>query len=354
MKNTFKLLFTAILISGLWSCEDEQELIFSNPPASFEIVTPLDGSVFLEPDRAGDIALTVTWNDADFGDAIIANYDVEISLPNAEFASPIVAGNTTNNFVTWTVEELNGAATLAGVEPFTDTPQDISIRVKAYLGTNQSEIVYSNVITVGVTTYTTETPLLYVVGNFLAAGGYGNDWTPSSAVPLASSGFGETDFEGYVFFNAASFEYKFLPTNVSFDGDYGDDGNFSGTLVQEGEVNCTGTGAGYYRVQADTDLLTYLITPTAWGIVGAATPGGWDNSTALTYNSTSKKWEGTVVMTAGGYKFRANNAWTVNLGGSTDSLTYNGPDLILDASGTYLVKLDLSNPRAYSYELIAQ
>jgi hypothetical protein len=354
MKNTFKLLLTTILLSGLCSCEDEQELIFSNPPASFEILSPVDGSVFLEPERAGDIALTVTWNDADFGDAIIANYDVEISLPSSEFSSPVLAGNTTSNFITWTVEELNGAATLAGVEPFTDTPQDISIRVKAYLGTNQSEIVYSNVITVGVTTYTTETPLLYVVGSFLGASGYGSDWNPGSAVPLASSGFGETDFEGYVYFNSASFEYKFLPTNVSFDGDYGDDGSFAGTLVQEGEVNCTGAGAGYYRVQADTDLLTYAITPTVWGIVGAATPGGWDNSTALTYNATTKKWEGVVTMTAGEFKFRANNAWAINFGGDPAQMTYDGGNLSVDAGGTYLVELDLSNPRTYSYTLTAQ
>ena len=135
--------------------------------------------------------------------------------------------------------------------------------------------------------------------------------------------------------------------------DWGDNGSFSGVLAVTGESDCTAT-AGYYRVQANTTTLTYSETLTNWGIIGAATPGGWNTSTALTYNSTTKKWEGTVTLTAGEFKFRANDAWTINLGGDSDqdgSMNYDGPNLSVATAGTYFVSLDLSNPRAYTYSI---
>jgi hypothetical protein len=161
-----------------------------------------------------------------------------------------------------------------------------------------------------------------------------------------------------------------LPTNANFDGDYGDtgtaDGSYSGTIEQEGEVNVglPAGQAGYYRVQVDTEALTYNLTRTEWGIIGNATPGGWDNSTPMTYDPATKKWTVIAVMTAqsapdNGWKFRANNAWEINLGdttvNSTDgTLSYGGSNISIAAAGTYRIELDLSNPRAYTYTITLQ
>jgi hypothetical protein len=49
---------------------------------------------------------------------------------------------------------------------------------------------------------------------------YGADWT-TTLPALAASGFGKTDFEGYVNFDDANAQYKFHLKNTSFDGDYG-------------------------------------------------------------------------------------------------------------------------------------
>ena len=192
----------------------------------------------------------------------------------------------------------------------------------------------------------------------LAVPGNHQGWDPPTAPRIASSGFGETDYEGYIWLDG---EFKFVAPNAAGEfawgnTDYGDDGSFSGVLVETGESNAS-TAAGYYRVKANTTTLTYSVEPTSWGIVGAATPGSWDNSTALTYNTTSKKWEGIVVMTAGEFKFRANNAWDINLGGDNDDdtyMNYGGPNLSNGADGTYLVELNLNNPREYTYTLTAQ
>ena len=165
--------------------------------------------------------------------------------------------------------------------------------------------------------------------------------------------------------NVSSPEFKLLPTNVNVDGDYGDDGSFSGTLLQTGESNIQLSASGYYRITANTDptVLSYNVEATRWAITGSATPLGWpDNGVVdqdLTYNPTTKKWEIIIPLTAGGnqFKFRANDAWTLNYGddGNDGTLEFNsGSNLSVSASGTYLVELDLSNPRNYTWTATLQ
>jgi starch-binding outer membrane protein SusE/F len=347
MKNTFKLLLATVLFSGLWSCEDEQDLMILTPPASFQILTPDAGTaVELTPGLQDNPALTVTWAAADYENPTAITYDVEVSKSGNDFETFIVAGSTSNTNITWSVLELNAAAGAAGLTPFVE--EGLDIRIKSTTGTADAQAVYSNVVTVLLKTFTTELPKIAVPGNH-------QGWNPPTAPRLAASGFGLTDYDGYLWLDGG---YKFVGPDGSGNfnwgnTDWGDDGSFSGGLAETGESDCTAT-AGYYRVQANTSTLIYSTTPTVWGIVGAATPGGWDNSTALTYNFTSKKWEGIVVLTAGEFKFRANNAWTLNFGGDPAQMSYDGSNLSVDAGGTYLVALDLSNPRVYSYTLTAQ
>lgn len=191
--------------------------------------------------------------------------------------------------------------------------------------------------------------------NKLAVPGNHQGWNPPTAPKIASTGVGLTDYEGYMMLNGG---YKFLSPDASGvfnwgNTDWADDGSFSGVLAEQGESDCS-SPAGYYRVIADTEALTYSTELTNWGIIGAATPGGWDASTPLTYNATTKMWEGIVALSAGEFKFRANDAWTINYGGDPAAMSQDGANLSVGVAGTYLVKLNLSSPRAYTYELIAQ
>lgn len=358
MKNIVKSLAILSLFAGLVSCEGEDNLMFSSPEGAFQILSPNTGEgVVLDPATPSNPGLSLTWEDISYGTPTQVTYTVEIDKSGDNFDTPLVLTSTTNTFATITSEALNAAAVGAGLTPFTQ--EGLEIRIKSSIGTTGSEPAYSNVVTYLVTTYSTDLPRMYVTGNFGAASGYNNDWTPSAGVPLAASAFGATNFEGYVYMNVAAPEFKILPTNVSWDGDYGDDGSFSGTLLQEGESNILLSAAGYYLIKADTDLLTYSATPTTWGIIGAATPGSWNSSTPLTYNPTTKVWEGDMALTAGEFKFRANDAWAINLGGydaskpnTGDQMSYDGPNLVTEA-GNFHVVLDLSNPRAYTYTLTA-
>src|SRR4051812_7579468 len=58
-------------------------------------------------------------------------------------------------------------------------------------------------------------------------------------------------------------------------------------------------------------------TYTTVGIIGTATPHGWDASTPMRLASSSDahQWTITLQLTQGEAKFRANDNWTVNWGG---------------------------------------
>lgn len=363
MKKKLKLSTLALLLIAGVSCENDDQKMAS-PSGGPELLTPLDGSSYvLDPAVGTNEVTTLVWNHADYSVQTEVNYDVEVALAGTDFATTVAGGSTTNRFVVWSHEALNTVALEAGLTPY--TAGDLEVRIKSSLGSNAEMVAYSNVITITITPYTTDLPKIAVPGNH-------QGWSPPTAPLMASSGFGQTNFEGYISLDG---EFKFLRPKADgtfdWDGDsadWGDDGTFSGVLLNTGETNCTAT-AGYYWVKANTATLTYSITPiTTWGIIGSATPGGWDSSTPMTYNPTTKKWSIVVTLVDGEYKFRSNNIWNAgsvqyNLGGfqadkvgddyAGESMSYGGANLVVTA-GTYLVELDLSNPRAYTYTLTPQ
>ncbi len=354
MKNIFKSILAVTILAGFASCEDEQDLRFVDPAGEFRILSPVSGeSVTLLPETPTNPALSLAWESMDFGTPTEITYTVEVDRAGDNFDTPIALTSTSNTYATVTVEALNNAASDAGLEPFEQG--GLEVRIKAAVAA--ADPVYSTSIAYLVTTYSTDLPKLYLPGSYQDESGYGSDWTHATAATLAAAAFGQTDYEGYVYIAndlTGSDGFKFTDAPNWDNGIYGDDGTFSGLLASPGDnvlIN-----AGYYRMNVDTDALTYSATPTQWGIVGAATPGGWDLSTALTYNPTDKVWEGDVTMTAGEFKFRANNAWDINLGadGNADgSMDYGGGNLSTPAGGSFHVVLDLSNPRMYTYTITA-
>jgi len=351
MKNILiKSALALVIMAGFSSCTDEQDLMISKPQGAFAILSPQSGeSVTLSPDTPLNPGLALTWAAMNYGSPTEVTYAVEVDKSGDDFDTPTVITTTTNTFATISSDALNGASVSAGLVPFSQGGLDV--RIVATIGTTGSQTTYSNVITYLVTPYSTELPKIAVPGNH-------QGWNPPTAPRLASSAFGATDYEGYVYLNGG---FKFVAPDPAGNfnwgnPDWGDDGSFSGVLALTGESDCT-SAAGYYRVKANTTTLTYSTEVTNWGIIGAATPNGWNSSTPLTYNSSTKKWEGTVVLTAGEFKFRANEAWSINLGGDPDadgSMNYDGPNLSTATGGIFAVVLDLSNPRKYTYTITAQ
>lgn len=179
-------------------------------------------------------------------------------------------------------------------------------------------------------------------------------WNPETAPILYSRNF-DFKYEGYVYFDEDGTEFKFTSA-PNWDGtNYGDGGN--GTLSTDGGAgNLSVSEAGYYKLDADLSgsPYTYNLTKTDWGLIGDATAGGWDNSTPMTYNPDTKVWTVKTTLSAGSFKFRANNGWDINLGGALSNLTYGGDNISVAEAGEYVVTLNLSNAAAYEATIVKQ
>ena len=80
--------------------------------------------------------------------------------------------------------------------------------------------------------------------------------------------------------------------------------------------------AGYYRVDFNSETGDYNFTEignySTIGIIGDATPGGWDNDTDLMQDSIDPTiWTAALALTDGEAKFRADDDWAVNWGAGT-------------------------------------
>lgn len=137
---------------------------------------------------------------------------------------------------------------------------------------------------------------------------------------------------------------KLLPTTATVTLNTED-----GTITDDGATNSDGqwfvadgkSGLYYFEINTADQGVTWniIIDEASFEIIGAATPGGWDAGTAMTYNDdlASSTVSG-IALTDGEYKFRVNSAWDFNLGGSLDGLTFNGSNLTATA-GTYDVTI---------------
>ncbi len=142
-------------------------------------------------------------------------------------------------------------------------------------------------------------------------------------------------------------EAKFRANNV-WDDNWGSGDFPTGT----GELNGPNipVSAGVYIVTFDTNTGAYNFREVGIGIIGTATPGGWDSDTDMTYSGG-----GVVSLTMdlldGVAKFRADDDWAYNWGGTdfpSGTGTINGSDIPVTA-GNYTIKFNV-NTGAYSFE----
>ena len=174
-------------------------------------------------------------------------------------------------------------------------------------------------------TYTVGKPVLYMAGD-------ANGWDHSDYL---SSDDG-VHYTGYMYLNQNGFKFS---TQPNWDGtNYGVDFSTAGDAP---DIKMTDP-AGFYQVDIDLSAKTYTLSPFNIGIIGNATPKGWDGDTEMTYNPEERCWElKNVELTDGEMKFRHTNDWNLNWGGPLDALVHDG-DNIAVAAGTYDIKLEVN------------
>ena len=171
--------------------------------------------------------------------------------------------------------------------------------------------------------YSVGKPILYMAGD-------ANGWNHSDVLNSDDG----VKFTGYMYLNQNGFKFS---TQPNWDGtSYGADFD---TAPDAGNIVIT-EEAGFYQVDVDLSAKTYTLTPFTIGIIGNATPKGWDGDTDMTYNPEERCWElKNVTLTDGEMKFRHTNDWNLSWGGELDNLTtQNGPNIAV-AAGTYDIKL---------------
>ncbi|MCO6477850.1 MAG: SusF/SusE family outer membrane protein [Phaeodactylibacter sp.] len=186
---------------------------------------------------------------------------------------------------------------------------------------------------------------LYLVGGLAAHGA----WTPDASIPFMKVADGA--FEIFAPLEAGT-GFKFLEIQ-DWPGDWGMDPNNPGSIIQEGEQDATVNESGFYLIRIDFNERSATFTKTDWGLIGSATPTGWDSDTDMTFQNDFE-WTITIDLTGGGaIKFRANDDWPINFGDNdTDgSLERGGADIPVGEDGNYTVTMKLY-PEGYTYDLI--
>lgn len=173
------------------------------------------------------------------------------------------------------------------------------------------------------------------------------NWSPDKSPQVISTIANPDKLEGYVYMANAANEWKFA-TQPNWDGpNYGDAG--AGKI--DGSGGNIKSAAGYYKINVDATAMTYTAVATTWGVIGSASPKGWDDETPLTYDPASKTWRGVMPLTAAEIKFRANHNWDYNYGSSSKDANLNvgGDNIPVAVASDYAIVLDLSHPNAYTY-----
>lgn len=317
-----------------FSCEKDGDTITASG-GSAGTLKASSTSLVLEKVNQTKEAIALNWDIADFGYQASITQVLQIGIKGNSFANAReLALDIKTTTRTFTVLEFNDLVLKLGI-PFGKST-DIEARIKSQIS-NDVAPVYSNVISLSVTPYE-------LVSWIYAPGDY-QGWLPPSADSLISA-TGNGVYTGIIYFPAkagASFEFKLTPEK-DWDLAYGDGGN--GTLSTSGG-NLKAPGAGSYRITADLNEKTWKMEVSSWGLIGDATPGGWDKDTDLIYNNGSAEWVLTVALKAGEIKFRYNDDWGLNLGGSgTEGLLKEGGDNIkITSAGTYKIVLNVSEKK---------
>ncbi|MFZ4520309.1 MAG: SusF/SusE family outer membrane protein [Bacteroidales bacterium] len=129
---------------------------------------------------------------------------------------------------------------------------------------------------------------------------------------------------------------------------------------------------GFYHVVFDTKYNKVAIMRVVWGLIGAATPGGWSNDTLMTqsaFNLTTMSYTLTgLTLGKGEWKFRYSHGWKVeidttdsdptkwvkvntNFGGAAGALKPGGDNIVNTVPGIYTVTMAYTLGSGYTATL---
>lgn len=314
------------LSSATW----DQNLSFAWEPASLEVGAEIEYAVF-------------AYFNAPAGPGSRAIPDEAVELVR-----------TTETAFSMTQETFNELVVKAGAPE--GQQSEITLYIKAY-SAEIPEGLESASVNILVTTYSVNYPeKLYVIGSH-------QGWNPASAPSMPM-----TDVKGiYECFvnltttDGADAEFKFASqpnwdgTNLGKSGDITPTTDADGNIVINDYALNTDPSAGnlvlpsgIYRIRVNYKTKTFTaLKIERVGIIGSATPTGWDSDTEMTYDPAANTWSLTTNLIGGEYKFRMNNNWTYSIG-DNGQFENGGNFTFANTDGEYKI---IVNTGVYPYQI---
>jgi hypothetical protein len=332
----------AVAFATLSACKKENLATVSNVTGP-QLSSPSSGTTIAVTVADSLQIMNVTWKKATFGVQAVVTYFVQAAATDGSFSKPINLGTASSDTLSLTYGALNGKLLNAGYTA--NAASDVQLRVGANIYGKDS--VFSAPVKINVTTFKQLAPdKLWLPGSY-------EGFSPGTAPTIPHVTL--FTFEGYAYFSAAG-NFKFTSAPDYSHVNYGDGG--SGKLTTDGLANGIAySSAGDYLLHADIQNLTYDYTLIkTFGIIGPATPQGWNGSTAMAFNAASGLWTITLNLVGNSpMKFRANDAWDINYGPMDSNalaggLTFNDPGAItINNSGNYTITLDMTKTTHSTY-----
>jgi len=319
-----------LLLATFQRCKkDETQARLNVTDAVKSAALTLDkNSLILSKNNANDTVLHIALIQADFGyQAAVANV-LQFGIKGDNFKTVkevvIPGGRTAMGFTGY---ELNSYLLALGVP--TGVTSDFDVRVKSSIN-SKIAAVYSALSGLKASPYAS-TSYLYAVGAY-------QGWVPETAESLISP-TSNGIYSGIIFFPQANLEFK-LTSERNWANSYGQ--TEAGKIVYNGGGNIKAPRAGNLELEINTTANTITYKDHSWGVIGSATPKGWEADTDMKYDNANQVWKLTVNLTAGALKFRKNHDWGTNFGGVNGSLIAGGADIMVTTAGSYAIVFDLN------------
>ena len=339
-----------IVLSGLvgiafWACKEDELRPIIHYNGSAVITAPAAGTVIeLKEATAADNLPAFTWTPADFGFSAATTYQLVLDKAGNNFAEPTTVGASTGLSLVVTQGDLNTILLAKGLEG--ETPTDLELRIIATVNSDAAALV-SEGVAVTVIPYTTTIvyPQLQVPGSY-------QGWDPANDKTIIYSAKADGKYEGYMYIGEDNAQYKYTqgPTWTTNWGDTGADG----TLDSNSPDNISAGGsAGVYLLSANLNTFTHTRQLANWGLIGDATPGGWDSDQNMIYDPVANKLTITLDLVPGSIKFRTNDSWDFNYGDNENNKTLdvNGDNIAIAEAGNYTIDMLIFKVTKYKYTI---
>lgn len=359
MKKLSILFLTFAAFVGLNSCSSDDDVVFIAQPDTegIDFVNDFSQEYILTNATRNNVAERFVWNAVDFEVPTNITYELQGST-DPEFGSFDVIGTTSNNNLAITVNQLMSLAEEAGLDndPASEAPNmgQVYFRVKAYAGSGGGNELSETSEVRGLTVVLPEDapdeeePLknFFLVGDATAAG-----WSEdNNNTPLFRDADNPNVYTYTGYFGAG--EFKLLEERGAWQPQWGLDNETltNNEILGEDPGSFAVSTAGYYTLTMDIDEMTYSFEPfdesgeatySTIGVIGDATPGGWDDDTDMTQSEFDPHvwYVQDFELGTGEFKFRADDDWTDNWGVGQEGLSgianYGSPDNMTAPEGIY-------------------